>query len=171
MKKYTIIFAFLTLVLAAQIGFGQEKMSDKDLLIKATQVLEEQPFHEKAKDFRSWAMTYIIKTDDVSIVVCGGKLLEPVMDKKNKYGTDLLAQYSMGMAAFKLANPDKAKDENAAQLAGIESALKAYENILKEKPKAKFEGMDTLLAKRNNNELKGFVEEAKCGQGKTEPIK
>lgn len=155
----------------AMAAAGQSNTDNKDLLLKATQILEVQPFHEKAKDFRGWAMRYIIETDDVSILVCAGPLLEPIMDKKNKYANELLAQYSMGMAAFKLANPDKAKDENAAQIAGIESALRSYESMVKEKPKAKFQGMDDLAAKAKNGELKKMVEDAKCGSGKTEPIK
>ncbi len=170
MKKLTIIFTLFLIGLTVQISFAQNKPGDKETLIKATQILEAQPFQEKAKDFRNWAMRYIIETDDVSITVCS-QMLTSIMDKKNKYADELLAQYSMGMAAFKLANPAKAKDENSAQLAGMESMLKAYENMVKEKPKAKFQALDDLTAKRDKGELKKFVEDAKCGEGKTEPIK
>ncbi len=170
MKKLTIIFTLFLIGLTAQASPAQNKPSDKETLIKATQILEAQPFQEKAKDFRTWAMRYIIETDDVSITVCS-QMFSSIMDKKNKNADELLAQYSMGMAAFKLSNPDKAKDENSAQLAGMESMLKAYENMVKEKPKAKFQALDDLIVKRNKEELKKFVEEAKCGEGKTEPIK
>lgn len=170
MKKLTLIFTLFLITLTAQIGFAQNKPSDKETLIKATQILEAQLFQDKAKDFRGWAMRYIIETDDVSITVCS-QMFSSIMDKKNKYSSELLAQYSMGMAAFKLANPDKANDENSAQLAGMESMLKAYENMVKEKPKAKFQALDDLVAKRDKGELKKLVEDAKCGEGKTEPIK
>jgi len=171
MKKFTIILTLIFIAVGAQTGFGQtNQTSNKELLIKATQLLEAQPFVEKAKDFRGWAMRYIIETDDVSVTICTGTLTS-IMDKKNKYSDELLAQYTMGMAAFKLSSPDKAKDQNAAQLAGMESMLKAYENIIKEKPKAKFQAIDDLVAKRDKGELKKFVEDAKCGEGKTEPIK
>lgn len=172
MKKLSILFVLLVVGLTAQLALGQgEKMSDKEMLIKATQILEKDPFYEKAKDFRAWAMTYVIQTDDVSITVCLGSLFEAVMDKKNKYSSELLAQYSLSMAAFKLSNPDKAKDEDAAQLAGLESMLRAYEAMVKAKPKAQFAGMDDIIKKRDNGELKKIVEDAKCGSGKTEPIK
>jgi hypothetical protein len=174
MKKFTIIFTLLLIALTAQLSFGQADLavqtSDRETLIKAAKLLEAQPFIDKAKDFRGWAMRYIIETDDVSILVCTN-LLTSVMDKKNKYADELLAQYSMGMAAFKLLNPDKLKDDNAAQLAGMESMLKAYENMVKEKPKAKFQPIDDLIAKRDKGELKKLVEDAKCGEGKTEPLK
>ena len=171
MRKFTIIFALFIIALSASITFGQTaKSSDKETLIKATQILEAQPLQDKAKDFRGWAMRYIIETDDVSILVCS-QMLSSIMDKKNKYDDELLAQYTMGMAAFKLTNPNNAKDDNSAQLAGMESMLRAYENILKEKPKAKFQALDDLISKRDKGELKNFVEAAKCGEGKTEPIK
>ena len=172
MKKSIVTFVlFLCVGLTAQVTCGQTaKPTDRETLIKATQILEAQPFQDKAKDFRGWAMRYIIETDDVSILVCS-PMFSAILDKKNKYGDELLAQYSMGMAAFKLSNPDKAKDENAAQLAGMESMLRAYENMVKEKPKAKFQALEDLVAKRDKGELKKFVEEAKCGEGKTEPIK
>src|SRR5215213_11793464 len=109
MKKFTIILTLIFIAVGAQTGFGQtNQTSNKELLIKATQLLEAQPFVEKAKDFRGWAMRYIIETDDVSVTICTGTLTS-IMDKKNKYSDELLAQYTMGMAAFKLSSPDKAK--------------------------------------------------------------
>jgi hypothetical protein len=171
MKKLAIIFALFIVGLSTQTGFGQAtKSSDKETLIKAAQILEAQPFQDKAKDFRTWAMRYVIETDDVSITICS-QMFSAVMDKKNKYADELLAQYSIGMAAFKLSNSDTAKDENSAQLAGMESMLKAYENMLKEKPKAKFQALDNLISMRNKGELKKFIEDAKCSEGKTAPIK
>ncbi|MEQ1645243.1 MAG: hypothetical protein ABL959_17470 [Pyrinomonadaceae bacterium] len=170
MKKLTILPALFLVFLIAQLTFAQNNPSNKETLIKASQILEAQPFQDKAKDFRSWAMRYVIETDDVSVTICS-QILTAVMDKKNKSSSELLAQYTIAMAAYKLSNPDKAKDDNLAQLAGLESTLKAYENILKEKPKNKFQAMDDLLAKREKGELKKFVEEGKCGEGKTEPIK
>ncbi len=170
MKKITILPALCLVFLTAQFIFAQNSPGDKETLIKASQILEAQPIQDRAKDFRSWAMRYVIETDDVSVTICS-QILSAVMDKKNKSSSELLAQYTIAMAAFKLSNPDKAKDDNLAQLAGMESMLRAYENILKEKPKNKFQALDDLLAKRDKGELKKFVEEGKCAEGKAESIK
>ncbi len=170
MKKLTIIFALFIIALTAQIGFAQQKATKeemKDLLIKAARFLEAKPFDKDAEDIRGAAMRYVIETDDVHIIICGGDILAPVLEKKNKYGTELLGQYTIGMAAFKLANPDKKDDENAAQLAGVESMLRAYESIIAEKPKAKFAGIDDLIAKRDKGELKAMVDAANCGKKET----
>lgn len=135
----------------------------KQELISASAALEKDPFSGDAKNLRGLAVRYVIETNDVSIIVCGGDLMQPLLDKKNKNSTELIGQYTIGMAAFKLQNPDNA-DENAAQLAGLESALRAYEAMLQKKPKTKHAGMDDLLAKRNSNVLSDLVAKANCGK-------
>lgn len=152
----TVAFAFCAISSYAQ-SFGRSE------LIKAAQYLEENPFSKDAKGIRAFAVKYVIETDEVSVVVCGGELTSPLLDKKNKNSTELIGQYTIGMAAFKLQNPSN-KNENDAQLAGIESTLRAYEKMTAEKPKTKHDGMDGLLAKRNASELKGLVDQADCGK-------
>lgn len=167
MKKLMIVFALLIIGLTTQIASAQtDKDKNKELLIKITKFLEEKPFDEKAKQYRENAFVFVAETKDVSVVVCGGDLTKEVTKKKNKYGGELLIQYSLAMAAFKLENPDKKDDENAAQLAGMESMLKTYEAMLAQKPDAKFAGMDDLIAKRSKGELKALVEAANCGKKK-----
>jgi hypothetical protein len=73
-------------------------------------------------------------------------------------------QFSFGMAIFKLENPDKKNDENAANLAGLESMLRTYEAMVAENEKAKNAELDALLAKRGNDELKTVVDAAGCGK-------
>lgn len=165
MKKLNIIIALLIAGLSAQLAFAQDQnQKDKETLIKAARFLEEKPFDKDAKDIRGWAVRYIIETDQVSVLICAGELMEPVLNKKNKNSTELIGQYTIGMAAFKLANPDKKSDENAAQLAGIESMLKAYDAMIAEKPKTKFDGMDALIGKRDKGELKAIIDAANCGK-------
>ncbi len=158
MKKSTIIFALFVIAAFAQSGFGQ---TEKELVINTARAVEEKPFDKETIKMREQALKYVIETDQVSIIACGG-VMSPFLDKKNKFGSDLTVAYTLGMAAFKLGNPDKAVDENAAQLAGLESALKSYETMLKEKPKGKFEPVEALLAKRSNSELTKYVADANC---------
>ena len=84
-------------------GSGQ-KEDPTQTLIKAAKFLEEQPLDKDAKKIRSWAIGWIIETDKVSVKVCS---LILQVDKKYKYGSELTGQYTIGMAAFKLANPDR----------------------------------------------------------------
>ena len=131
-------------------------------LINSVSILEQSPFDKNAKTVRGLALGYVIETKDVSVLLCGGNLTEAILHKKNKNSAELTGQYVIAMAAFKLQNPDKKDDENAEQLAGIESVLRTYEAMIKAKPKTKFAGMDDLLQKREKGELPEFVEKANC---------
>jgi hypothetical protein len=162
MKNLRSLFSCLAIVLLlASAGFSQDdKKNEPELLIKAAKFLEDKPFDKDAKKIRSWAVTWVIETDKVSVVIC--PLIVTGIDKKYKYGSEMTAQYTIGMAAFKLSNPDQAKDEDAAQQAGWESVLKAYESMVKEQPKAKNAFLDGLLDKRAKGELAQYLKENNC---------
>ena len=169
MKKLTIIFTFCLLGMLGQAAFAQNKGTlDKETFVKAAKILEQDPFIKDAKKYREAMTFYLIETKDVSVVLCGNDLTKPVFDKKYKFSNELFSQTLFGMAVFKLENPNKVNDENAAQLAGLESALRAYEAMVKANPKAKFAAVDELIAKRENDTLakalaKAFVD-ANCGK-------
>jgi hypothetical protein len=149
MRKILTIVAIAVFLCVA----AQAQTTKRDQLVKIATTLEQSPFGETAKDDRGWAVRWVIETDEVSVVICSNEYTGAFLDKKNKYGSELLAQYTIGMAAFKIANPNLKDDDDAAQLAGIESALRAYEAMVAAKPKAKFQKMDDLLAKRASGEL------------------
>lgn len=152
--------AVLILVIGGNAGAQIDEKDAPAALIKATKILEEKPLDKEAKNIRSWAITWVIKTDKVSVTVC--TLLVSGIDKKYKYSGEIFGQYTIGMAAFKLANPDKASNEDVAQLAGIESALTSYEAMIKEQPKAKNSFLDDLVAKRGDGSLAKYVAENNC---------
>ena len=66
------------------------------------------------------------------------------------------------MAAFKLSNPEKAKDEDAAQFSGIVSALTAYSAMVKEQPKARTAFLDDLVVKSADGSLPNYVVQNNC---------
>ena len=162
MRKLFTLSSLIVLVLFSSAN-ASAQIDEKDApatLIKATKFLEEKPLDKEAKNIRSWALTWVIKTDKVSVTVCS--LLVSGIDKKYKYSGEIFGQYTLGMAAFKLANPEKAKDEDAAQMAGIESALTSYEAMVKEQPKAKNTFLDDLVAKRGDGSLPKHVADNNC---------
>ncbi|REJ77322.1 MAG: hypothetical protein DWQ47_13105 [Acidobacteria bacterium] len=157
-KLFPILFVLALIPVFVAATTAQD---NKAALINATKFLETKPFDKTAKDLRSAAMQYVIETDDVSVTLCSD-VLKGVTEKKNKYGSELMAQYAFGMASFKLSNPEQKDDEAAAQLAGLESMLRAYEAMVTEKSNAKYKGVDELIAKRDKSELAAFVEESGC---------
>lgn len=162
-KLLMLMFAVAVLAAMASAGVARRGQDDKknepELLIKASTFLEEKPFDKQAKNARGWAITWIIETDKVSVMVCS---LILGVEEKYKYSSELISQYTIGMAAFKLANPERAKDEDAAQLAGVESAIRAYEAIVNEKPKNRNAFMDELITRRTNGTLATYVLENNC---------
>ena len=162
MRKLFTLSSLIVLVLFSAAN-ASAQIDEKDApatLIKATKFLEEKPLDKEAKNIRSWALTWVIATDKVSVTVCS--LIVSGIDKKYKYSGEIFGQYTLGMAAFKLANPEKAKDEDAAQMAGIESALTSYEAMVKEQPKAKNAFLDDLVAKRGDGSLAKHVADNNC---------
>jgi hypothetical protein len=71
----------------------------------------------------------------------------------------------LASAAFVIENPDKAGDANALNQSAVPSVLKAYESILKDKPKDKSKDLDVLLQKRDSGQLVQAVQEngKSCG--------
>lgn len=164
MKKLSIIFALLIVALTTQMALAQsQKEKNRTSFISNTRLLEKKPFDPNADAARKWGFMWVADTDEVSVVLCS-ETMKLIPEKKNKFKGELLMQFTFGMAVFKLENPDQKDDENAAQLAGIESMLKSYEVMVTENNKAKNAELDALLVKRNNGELKALIESAKCGK-------
>ncbi len=138
--------------------------NESEMLIKTVALLEEKPFDKEANKMREGAMKWLIQTDKVSVTLCSMMISQ--VEDKYKYKSDIFTQYTLGMGAFKLTNPEKAQDEAAIQLAGIESSLRFYEAIVKEKPKTKSAFMDELLAKRSAGSLSEYVAANNCKEKK-----
>jgi hypothetical protein len=163
MKVQPLIFVIaIAAVCFCQSTYAQDSNPDHQKLIKASHFLEENPLDKSAKAIRSWAFVWSADTKDVTVIICG--VGGPFMDKKVKFGNELMSQYAIAMTAFKLEHPEKANDENAAQLAGVESALKVYEILLKDNPKGKADAVDALIVKRDKGELAAYVANADCGK-------
>lgn len=155
---YVLLAAFLLLTAAHVATLAQ---TDKENVIAAARALETAPLDKETAKIAERALQWVIETDEVSLIACGGTF-SSFSDKKNKQSSLMTMAYTIGMGAYKIQNPKA--DENAVQLAGLETALKAYEIAIKEKPKTRFEQVDALLAKRASGELAALVASFECGK-------
>ena len=163
-RIYSISIPILILIVSVLGTAAQANgQSEPDRLIAAVRLLEQKPFDKEGKKAREWALKWLIETDKVSVTLCS--LIVSGVEENYKYKSDVFTQYTLGMAAFKLANPDKS-DEQSVQMGGIESALKFYEAITKEKPNTKSAFMDDLLAKRASGSLNDYVAANNCKEKK-----
>src|SRR5215204_3698471 len=96
---------FCSLILAAGAVSSPAQNFGSSELVKAAKFLEAQPFDKNAEVIRGAAVRYVMETKDVSVLICGGDIVKPFLDKKNKNSTELIGQYTIALAAFKLENP------------------------------------------------------------------
>jgi hypothetical protein len=159
MKKLTVLATLFFIALFAQSSIGQEKKvstpEEKATFVKGTRLLEQQPFRKDAKELNQALLFWLVQAPDVSVTLCS----DFINTKKYKYSPEVTTQFTYGMGAFIIENPEKAKDEKAVYKAGIESVTRMYEAILVEKPKAVNDLLDKLLEKRKKDELGQYVEE------------
>ena len=155
MKNFAIVF-MLFFAVAVQNGFGQESKADQQKFIETVNFLEQQPLDKDAKERRSWAMRYSDKVDTKMCEKILGLFMIP------ETGGEMMSQYLLKLAAFKLENPGKKADENAAQTAALESALKVYEITLKLGAQVKIKKFEQFIIIRNNGKLADAVKAAKC---------
>lgn len=166
MNKLIVILTLLILGLSVQITFAQSKKEkDRTAFISNTRLLEKKPFDPNAESARSWGVKYVADTDEVSVGLCSDTM-KLIPEKKNKFKAELLMQFTFGMAVFKLENPTQKDDETEAQLAGFESMLKTYKVMVAENSKSQSPGMDELITKQVNGELKTLIASANCGKKK-----
>ena len=165
MKRFFIVPSALAIVLlfaisgVAQNQRGPSTPQERETAVKVARLLETEPFHKDAKKMREWFLIWIIGVPDIHVELCSA-YMPPEKSTDKNYGSEIFNQTMFASAAFVIEHPDQANDRVAAQLAGVEGALKVYETILTTKPKAKSEFWDSLVEKRNKGELRAFVEEA-----------
>jgi hypothetical protein len=157
-------FSFFAVVIAV-VMLGQATMAqdNKQNVLDAAKAIESNIKSKEAVDQRERALKWLIETKDVNLTVCG-PVFGLFSDKKNRSSSMMTLGYTIGMGAFKIGSPDKANDENAAQLAGLLLALRVYENAVADNPKAKFDKIDSLLQKRTAGELPALISGFDCGK-------
>lgn len=162
-KLILLVILSLAFACAAPVSLAQENKKpstpeERAQAVRLTRVLEADPLSKDAKEARKQLLVWLIQVPDISVTICTD-FLSPLIGKNKNYSTELHMQEMFSSAAFIIENPDKATDEPVVYLAGLEGTLKAYEAILKVKPKAKWEHLDYLLDKRNKGELDDYVAE------------
>jgi hypothetical protein len=153
----TIVF-LLAVPSLAQNQRGPSTPQERENAIKAARLLETDPFHKDAKNIREWFFRWLVEVPDIHIDLCPAYRSPDKSTDKN-YGAEIFMQTMFSSAAFIVEHPDQANDRAAVDTAGLEGALKVYENVLTTKPKAKSAFWDGLLEKRNKGELRAFAEE------------
>lgn len=120
--------------------------------------LEESPLDKSLYPDKKWGIQWIDDIPDINVSVCPAILGTDFLASHYKYAADLQWQVVFGNVAYLIEHPDKANDHVAQFEAGVESALKAYKNILKADPVIS-RPMEELLRDQTKGKLVDTVRE------------
>ncbi|HKY45514.1 MAG TPA: hypothetical protein VJM50_20650 [Pyrinomonadaceae bacterium] len=159
-----IAFAFLCCFSSAyaQNQRGPSTPEERKQAVEIATFLETNPLAKEAKKYREALLFFLIQVPDITVTLCSNVLGE-AKRQKGDYESELFTQMTFSQAKFMIENPDKAKDEAAVQLAGVEGVLRMWQAIKTAKPKAKYPLMDELLEKQQAGTLAEHVKIGMAG--------
>jgi hypothetical protein len=139
-----------------QASILSDVLSSRDNIHQTVLALEEEPLHKNAELVRTLLAGYY---KNVDYIICGD-ILGPLSGSKKHAA--IMWQIIIASGDWVEANPERAKDIDAYTLAGLESGLRAYKNLLKVKPKDKSKLLDKLLARYESGTLNQWNLEHPC---------
>jgi hypothetical protein len=138
---------------------AQSSPEDRQRFVSAVESLESAPMSPKLQDDRAWAIQWLTDAPDISVAACLDSL-GGVSEKSYAQAPKIIVQYMIAMAAFIIKTPGKKNDPVAQQLAGVESALSAYQAIRTAGGSARSSALEKLLEIKSEGKLLDFVRRA-----------
>jgi len=135
---------------------GPSTAEERAKVIDLTHKLETDPLNPQADEWRVWLAKWIDEVPDVVVPVCP-PLLPQLLRSDRNYAHELAMQVVYSSAAFIVEHPKEQVDQQAVFQAGVDGALKAYQAIVKAKPRARWYFLDSLIQMRDKGELKEYL--------------
>jgi hypothetical protein len=164
---FAMIAAFLMLAVPRATLAADRGPSTAEERQQALQYIDDfvaNPQGTHAVEERTWTLKWIIEVPDIHVHIC---MILDKLPKGDKKDSDLVfAGMVLSQTAFAIRNVDKPADSAAEYRAGVEGALRVYENLVKATAKDRQPYLDDLLQRRESGTLAQFVEErasASCG--------
>ena len=135
---------------------GPSTAEERAKVIDLTRKLENDPLNPQAEEWRVWLAKWIDEVPDVIIPVCP-PLLPQLLRSNRNYAHELAMQVVYSSAAFIVEHPKEQVDQQAVFQAGVDGMLKAYQSLLKAKPRARWYFLDSLIDMRDKGTLKEYL--------------
>jgi len=161
----SILAAALVVAAALPALAGAAPEAETTRFVRETRQLEVSPLQPGADDMRRWLFNWALETPDYQVIICPVLGLPETVDEETSIAPEVLAQQTFGNLAYQITEGSDG-DELDRQLAGVESALKAYAVFMKADPSLKIPGVDHLAALKKAGTLRAHVAavlEEKCG--------
>jgi hypothetical protein len=157
--SWILIFGcFLWLFISGALAQDTSTPAERAQWVEVTHKLESAPLDDSVNQQGEAAFKRLSDVHDVHVPLCPA-LLSEFNGMKYAYAHTITRQYMMASGAFIIENPDKAADTKAANLSAVESVLKTYQAILKQKPDAKAKPLDDLLKKQSQGKLQDSLKQ------------
>src|SRR6185503_9301766 len=116
------------------------KSLDKDTIRNIALAHETDPLGQESRE--RWAPLLLAHFDGVPYVVCLDQV--PGVSDQGNLGKALLWQIVFGSGVFLEEHPEASQDREAYMTAGLQSAVRAYRNVLAKNPQMKIQIFDEL---------------------------
>ena len=135
---------------------------ERKRFVAVVRKLEKAPLDTSLDSETRWALQWLQDVPDINVTICFDPLGR-FTTEEYRYDSKVRGLFVLGMGAWLAEHPQKAADNSATYLAGVQSALKAYQSILRTKPEARSRTLDDLVSKQENGELANYVRDASKG--------
>ena len=166
LKMKSLLIVGLALIFCAFSASAQKRgpstPEERARAVEMATFLETMPLAKEAKDYRAKLLFFLAEVPDITVKLCTNVLGESKR-VKGDYDSELVGQMAYSQAKFVIEHPNKAQDDVAVYLAGVEGVLRTWQAIKTAKPKAKFPLMDELLQKQQAGTLAEYVNSGMSG--------
>lgn len=139
-------------------GRGPATPEERQQAVALARSLERDPLSRKAREARTWLTAWWATVPDLTATVCGA-LLGPFYQSDHPYASDLLSQMMYSNGAYVIEHQEVAASSVEALTAGLEGALRAYQAIVRAKPKLRHPFLDELCARKEPGALRAYVQQ------------
>ena len=150
------------MLLAGAVGGAQQgtlSVKDRKKLVELATKLENEPLSKKAPKDRKKVLTLIQRAPDLTVPPCRA-LLDELLLSKELGAQELRVQMTISGAMFLVQHPEAAGDRAAVYAAGLEGALRTYENMRHMNPLVQIDAMDELVERRERGTLADYVRQS-----------
>ncbi|MBV9088177.1 MAG: hypothetical protein JOY79_11875, partial [Acidobacteriaceae bacterium] len=121
----------------AEAARGPSTAEERAKALKYAKDLEDNPLGPNAREERGWMLEWIDKVPDITVPICSTLLPASLSQTQRRFAHEITYQMVISSAAYIIEHP-KNTDEDAPYIAGVEGALRTYENIVKVRPQARW---------------------------------
>lgn len=149
---------------------GPSTADERQRFVKVVQELEKDPLNPGLRPDAKWALRWLEEVPDINVDLCAAPLGR-LQGSEYRYSPQIVSLYVLAMGVYAIEHVEKAGDPAEQYLAGVESALRGYQAILKSRPEDQSEALEDLIRRRAEGKLADFVKgvSAQCKPAEPSP--